>query len=445
MAAWTRLAAWLCVDVLVLTGCTYSSQEPGLFPSPNRRTEASPPSANRFPPQKTNPKLPVAGERIWVSGGQPAVTMRIAVHAVRQVEGATVLDWSVTPLHAEGFGFGDSLPDIEMGLDQPARGNYEPAVSLLDPTHAQVYRPLTHQSRRLFNQCLCTPLWLVAQELRIGETRLLQIGFPSLPGAMDYVDVSMATLTPFSHVPVSPVGTAPAADRPTDLARAAESPKPLPQQIDFHNPIQSKQVQRILVNNVWAAPGRATLEWTLGSLTDQDSSQIPAYGPPVAAPRPADDVSLVNSNPANGPVLAVSAPSGLKRLTASSVATQRNGVAGYECLCTELGLWTSGLRKAGRSVSLVTNYAELPPRTAAVDVDLPGFGTFRKVPVTAVEDAAGRLGPPQRVKTGLWNYSDEDPPRGWSTNEWPTDVPDPTQLSAYRPVVETIRAMPGAR
>jgi hypothetical protein len=444
MAAWTRLAASVGVALLVLTGCTYSSQEPGLFPSPDRPTEASPPSANRFPPQRTNPKLPVAAERIWVSGGQPAVTMRIAVHAVRRVEGATVLDWSVTPLHAEGFHFGDSLPEIEMGLDQPARGNYDPAISLLDPTKAQVYRPLTHQSRRRFNHCLCTPLWLVAQQLRVGETRLLQIGFPSLPDTLDFVDVSMATLTPFSHVPVSPLGTAPAADRATDLARAAEPRPALPEQVVFHNPIQPEQMQRIVVNRLWAAPGRTTLEWTLTSLTDQFSGRFPEYGPPVVAPRPAGDVAHVNTSPASGPVLAVSTAGGAKRLTASFVATERNDLVGYECLCTELGIWASSLRKAGGSISLVTNYPELPPRTRSLDVDLPGFGNFRNVTATTLEDSARRLGPSQRVETGQWSYSENDPPRGWSTNEWPTDVPDPTQLSAYRPVVETLRTIPDA-
>jgi hypothetical protein len=149
MAAWTRLAASVSVVVLALTGCTYSAHEPGLFPSPPPRTDA--PSPSRFPPQPTNPKLPVAAESIWVTGGRLAVTMRIAVHAVRRVEGGTVLDWSVTPLNAAGLGFGDDLPGIELGLDLPTRGNFEPAVSLLDPEGMQVYRPLIHQSRRMFN------------------------------------------------------------------------------------------------------------------------------------------------------------------------------------------------------------------------------------------------------------------------------------------------------
>jgi hypothetical protein len=350
----------------------------------------------------------------------------------------------VTPLSAAGFGFGDGLPGIELGLDRPARGNHDPAVSLLDARSTKVYRPLAHQSRRLSNHCLCTPLWRLAQELRIGETRLLQVTFPSLPDATEFVDISLATVPPFFHVPVSPVGTTPQPDMPTNLARSADVPRPLPQQIEFRNPIQSRQVQRIQVTRVWAAPGRSTLEWTLSSVSDQFSNRLLEYGPPVAAPRPGDGVFLVNGSPASGPVLLVPSPDGVKRLTASWVATERNGVAGYECLCTELGLWSSGLRHAGGSAGLVTNYPELPPRTRSVDVELPGFGTFRKVPVTALDDSAYRLRAPQSAETGLWTYSVEDPPRGWPTSDWPTDTPDPTQLSSYRPAVEPLRALPGA-
>ena len=443
MAAWTRLAASVSVAILTFTGCTYSTEEPGLFPSREPATTEEPSDNNRFPPQPTNPQLPVAGERIWVSGGQVPVTMRIAVHAVRRVRGATVLDWSVTPLSAEGFEFGDGLPGIELGLDRPARGNHDPAVALLDAKSTRVYRPLAHQSRRRSNHCLCTPLWRLTQALRIGETRLLQVTFPSLPDATEFVDVSLATVPPFFHVPVSPIGTAPGASRPTDLARPADVPEPLDQHIEFHNPVRSRQVQRIQVTRVWSAPGRATLEWTLSSVTDQYSHRLLEYGPPVAASRP-DGVFLANGSPASGPVLLVPGADGLERLTASWVATERNGVAMYECLCSELGLWSSGLRQAGRSVGLVTNYPELPPRTRSVDVDLPGFGTIRKVPVTAVDDAARKLGPPKRVETGLWTYSVEDPPVGWPTADWPTDTPDPTQLASYRPVVETVRALPGA-
>jgi hypothetical protein len=443
MAAWTRLAASAGVAVLLLAGCTYSTQEPGLFPSPQRTTEAPTPTRDRFPPQRTNPKLPVAGERIWATGGQIPVTLRIAVHAVRRVEGATVLDWSVTPLSSDGLGFGDSLPRIELGLDRPARGNHDPAVSLLDAKAGLVYRALTHQSRRWSNHCLCTPLWALAQDLRIGETRLLQVAFPSLPAATSFVDVSMATLTPFFHVPVSPLGTAPVAGQPANLARRAETLRPLAQPIEFRNPPRSGQLQRIQVNGVRAAPGRTTLEWSPSSVTDQFANRFPEYGPPVAAPRP-ENIYLLNNSPASGPVLLVLAPGGVKRLTTSWVATERNDVPGYECLCTELGLWSRGLREAGGSVDLVSNYPGVPAGTRTVDIDLPGFGTFRKIPVTAVEDSAHRLRPPEPARTGLWTYLVAAPPPGWPTTDWPTDTPDPAQLVEYRSTVERVVNLPGA-
>ena len=247
----------------------------------------------------------MAGERIWVSGGQIAVTMRIAVHAVRRVEGATVLDWSVTPLSAAGFAFGDSLPGTRDGAGRSGAQQLQPAVSLLDPEGGLIYRPLIHQSRRVFNHCLCTPVWRLAQSLRIGETRLLQISFASLPATMEYVDVSMSTVTPFFHVPVSPVGTAPVAGTPTDLARPAEAPRPLAQRVEFRNPIQSRQLQRIQIIRVLATPRRTTLEWTLSSVTDQFSTRVLEYGPPVAAKPPPTDVYLINTSPASGPVLLV--------------------------------------------------------------------------------------------------------------------------------------------
>ena len=287
MAAWTRLAVLASVAVLALAGCTYSTDEPGLFPSPQPRTQAPSPTRSGFPPQETNPKLPVAGERIWVSGGQVPVTMRIAVHAVRRVEGATVLDWSITPLSAEGLEFGDDLPGIELGLDRPARGNHEPAVSLLDAEAGRVYRALTHDSRQS-NHCLCTPLWYMAQQMRIGETRLLQVAFPPLArrdrlrrGQHGHGDSRSST----SRSVPSGLHRWPAG-RPISPARPSGR-KPFPSRSSSTTRSSPGSVQRIQVNRVWAAPGRTTLEWTLSSVTDQNSNRILEYGPPVAARRPA--------------------------------------------------------------------------------------------------------------------------------------------------------------
>jgi hypothetical protein len=438
-AALRRPAAWACAAVLALTsGCTYSADEPGLFPEPPARTESTVlPGDGRFQPLPTNPDLPVAGERLYVSGfSRLPITIRLAVHAVRRVEGATVLDWSVTPIGAPGFTFGDSLPSIELGLEPANRGA---AGQLVDPTAGRVYQPLTHRSRRVFNHCLCTPLIRVQPNLRIGETRLLQTTFPALPGSLAFVDVSLSTVAPIRHVPVSPVGTVPVALTSTDLARPDEVVAPGPGKIDFPNPSRSEQLQRIQVTRVLVAPGRSTLEWTLTSLDDQ-ASRVLNYEPPVSG-NPPDGVEVVNFSPASGAVLRV----GSRRLTNLWARTQVNNRTAYECQCSEIGLWASGLSHDGVTVGLVTNYPALPAGTRTVDVEFPGFGIIRGVAVAEVADGAANLGPPQPAKTGQWMYSLEDLPYGWPTSEWPTDTPDTSDLADYESAAEPLVTLPAAR
>ena len=135
---------------------------------------------NRQPPAPTNPQLPVAAEAEWTTAEGLHITTRFAIHAVRRLQLATVVDWSVTPLRAPGYAFGDDLPSwVDLGLSRSSEGDVN--MFLIDPTGDKVYRTLSHQSRRLFNRCLCTPLWLAQQNLRIGETRMLQATFPPLP------------------------------------------------------------------------------------------------------------------------------------------------------------------------------------------------------------------------------------------------------------------------
>src|SRR5215207_8191046 len=190
-AASRRPAAWACAAVLLLSGCSYSADEPGLFPSPPpRHTGPAEPNA-KFQPQPTNPELPVLGERLWASGfSELPITIRIAVHAVRRAEQVTVLDWSVTPVSAPGFRFGDDLPPTDLGLSPATR--VSPTVALLDPGARKAYQPLAHRSREEFNHCLCIPLVRLQPNLRVGETRLLQVAFPSLPESLGFVDVSLA-------------------------------------------------------------------------------------------------------------------------------------------------------------------------------------------------------------------------------------------------------------
>jgi hypothetical protein len=440
MAAAARRPAVLAfAAALLLAGCTYDTTEPGLFPSPQPPVERTVAPRERFKPRPTNPELPVFGERLWVSASSPLpITFRIAVHAVRRIERASVLDWSMTPIAAPGFAFGDSLPPSELGLEPATRPSL--AMALLDPTAGVAYQPLTHRSRAEFNHCLCVPLLRLKPDLRLGETRLLQTAFPALPEPLAFVDVNLFTVTPVRHVPVSPIGTAPVARRPIDLARAGEVPQPGPAKIDFPNPSGSQQRQRIQVIGVRSAPGRATLEWTLTSLNHQGWTRVLEYEAPVTA-TPPEGVRLANVSPASGPVLRV----GSSRLSTLWSRTERNNLTSYECQCTEIGLWAAGLRQGGVTVGLVTNYPALPSGTAAVDVEFPGFGTIRGVPVTEAEDAARNAGPSRPVETRQWVYSTEDYPYGWPTSDWPTDTPDTSDLAEYDGRVEPLVTLPAAR
>ena len=437
-AAVRRPAGWARAAILLLSGCTYSASEPGLFPSPRPPVEHTAVPGSGFKPQPTNPKLPVLGERLFVSAFRELpITIRIAAHAVRRVEGATVLDWSITPIAAPGFEFGDNLPTTDLGLDPATRSS--PALALLDVRGGKVYQPLVHSSREEFNHCLCTPLLRLQPNLRMGESRLLQVAFPPLPESLTFVDITLNTVAPFRHVPVSPVGSTPMARQPTDLARPGKVLPPSPQKLDFPNPIGSQQFQRIQVTRVLTAPGQATLEWTLTSLDDQDGRVLDYLAPVESSPP--SGVEVLGSSQASGPVLRV----GGTRLHNAWSRTKIFNRTAYECQCTEIGLWASGLRSAGVSAGLVTTYPGLPAGTRTVDVEFPGFGTLRGIPVTPVEDAARNVAAPEPATTGRWTYDVADPPYGWPTSEWPTDLPDQVQMAEYERNVDTLTTLPSAR
>lgn len=434
MVAARRSAGWACATVVLLAACSYGPDEPGLFPTAPVTSVERPAPTVRFTPQTTNPELPVAGERLWASGtAELPLAVRIAVHAVRRIEGATVLDWSITPIGVPGYGFGDRLPATDLGLEQATRTG--PAVTLLDPGGRTAYQPLVRKSRE-DTHCLCTPVRGVRRDLRVGETRLLQVTFPALPASMAYVDVGVLTVTPFRHLPVSPLGTVPVATGPTDLARPEELAALPPTRIDFANPSGSEQFQWIHVTRVLAAPGRTTLEWNLTSVQDQEIPVLD-YGPPVES-RPIKGVALLGTSQASGPLLRA----GPTRLHSVWARTTVLGRTAYECQCTEIGLWAKRLRDAGAYAVLVTNYSALPKGTRTVDVELPGFGTLRDIAVVPVEDAAGNLAPPVPADTGRWTYAVQDPPEGWPTSAWPTDLPDPAQLEDYAASVVPIVTLP---
>ena len=115
----------------------------------------------------------------------------------------------------------------------------------------------------------------------------------------------------------------------------------------------------------------------------------------------------------------------------------------YECLCSSLGLWAGSLRRQGGQASVTSNYPALPAGTQKIDVILPGVATIPGIPVVQAEDSGGRLGPPQPYAGETWTYVSNNPPRGWTTAEWPSAMPDQEQLESYRFVIEDLTQLPG--
>jgi hypothetical protein len=437
VAAVQRLVTVVAAACLFMSGCSYAKQEPGLF---RNNASQSPTTSRSAPPAPTNPKLPVAAEAEWTTAEGLRITTRFALHAVRRLADATVVDWSVTPLSAPGYARGDRLPSwTDLGLSRTSEGDVN--MFLLDPS-GKVYRTLSHQSRRLFNRCLCTPLWLVQQGLRMGETRILQATFPPLPAALDFIDVDLINLTPFAHVPVTPIGQVPTAPHPTNLARPPSAVRPTLGQQVFRYRQEPGRVQSIAIDRVVVAPGRTSLELTIKSVTDQSTFILEPALSPIGGIFP-DRVDVLNRDVVSGPMIRPHGDVAAKPTRVSWLTTAVANRKAYECLCSQLGLWAGSLRREGGQASVASNYPALPAGTRAVDVILPGVATLSDIPVVEAADSAPQLGPPKPHTADTWIYYSDDPPHGWTTAQWPTPLPDSDQLKDYRFFIENLTPLPG--
>jgi hypothetical protein len=433
-----RLVAVIAAACVLSGGCSYAKEEPGLF---RREAASSSTAKTQPPPAPTNPELPVAAEAEWMTAEGLQISIRFAIHAVRRLAVGTVVDWSVTPLSAPGYAHGDDLPSwVDLGMSRSSEGDVN--MFLIDPVGGKAYRTLSHQSRRLFNRCLCTPLWLAQQGLRIGETRMLQATFPPLPEALGFIDVDLINLVPFVHVPVTPIDRVPTALHPTDLVRPPGAARPILGQRVFRYRELPHRVQSITIDRVVKAPGRTSVEWTIKSITDQSTFILEPAPPPIGGIQP-DGVDVLNRDVVSGPQIK---PEGLPPAKALRVSWLTTAVAerkAYECLCSSLGIWAGSLRRAGGQASVTSNYPPLPSGTRTVEMILPEVATIPGIPVVDAEDVAPRLGPTKPYAGETWFYDSNDPPRGWTTAEWPTPLPDQGQPKNYRFFIENLTHLPG--
>lgn len=420
---------------VTVAGCTYDPTEPGLFRSQAPRPSPSLTSREPEPPvPKPNPSLPVAGEHFWTTADGSGVRLRIAVHAVRRIAGATVLDWSVTPEAAPGLRLGEALTrSVDFGLTGESGNSVK--VELVEG--GRVYRPLTHTSAQAFHHCLCTPIWLAEQSLRVGVTTLMQVAYPPMPEPTGFVDVLFATVPSIFHVALTPIGQVPTAGRPRDV-RHPVRPDSLGASVRFRYPGGPERQQLITVDRIITGPAATSMSWTIQTLNDQRNLRLAPFGPPVN--RIPAGPGVVNANATDGPTLR---PGGRgPKLAASWMTADIYGRAGFECLCTELGLWSAALWSPGGAVSVVTNYPALPAGTRQVDVSLPGVGVLKGLPVEPAPDAAAAVGRSRPAPLDVWTDNPAVPRPAWTGADWPTPLPAAAQLRDYVFTVEQVTTTP---
>jgi len=426
-----RLAATLVALACLVAGCSYDPVEPGLFGRP-RTEQATAPPIRPGPPTETlpspNPDLPVVGEAIWTTPEGLAITMRFAVHAVRRMEGSTVLDWSVTPLHGAGLEPKDPLPTtVDLGLSRPHEGY--PDILLADAARARVYRPLT--SKGWGSLCLCTPVTLAQRNLRIGYTTLLQVAFPALPDELATVDVQLATVPPFWRVPVTPPGMLPLASYPTDLARPADQTPVIASTKPFsYRPAGQRYL--VMVNAVYSSNSFTSIAWTILSIEPGRGLRA-ASTPPFADAAPPR--RAYNPISAGGPQIKIGTRRPVWR--ARLVTTKLAGLGALECLCTDLRSGAA-LRVTGQHMHVITNLPPVPSGTSTVDIVFPGLTTLTDIAVTPAPNSTFRSAGPAVRGAGFWTYRAEQPHPGWRPRDWPTPLPGRDQLRDFQTTVDEI-------
>ncbi len=420
---------WVAIALLtaVLAGCSLGPRpEPGLFGRPDE------PSGSPAVPERTAAPVtavPVLADTTWTSTDGRGVTVRMAVHAIRRTAGATVLDWSITPLSAAGLSTGDAVPEgVDLGLQRYGDGDTN--LFLADPAHGLLYRPLS--ARRGTRHCLCTPIWLVQHRLQVGRTQLLQLTFPPLPADVTTVSVLTLTAPPLADLPVAPVDAVPQATGPIELTRPVQIHPALASTPVFTYQGRTRgQQYLVFVEDVVTSTAFTTLRWTVQVVTDGDGLQ---GLPPLSAGR-RDPYTYEE---ASGPVLRV--PGGGATRTAQLVTTTLDGRGTTECLCSNLGVGYGASGRTSQRITLVTTYPKLPTGTARVDVVFPGLPTLTGLSTSAPPRT--RLAGPT-VDAGLlapgWTYDPTDPPAGWELAAWPTPLPERSQLADYVSSVDRLR------
>ena len=423
----------IVIAVCALAGCRHAPQEPGLFGRHTEPPSAVPPSSTRITtetPPRGNPELPVVGDAVWTSGDGLDITVRLAVHAVRRMARGTVLDWSVTPLSGPDLAADDAVPSsLNLGLSRFGEGNTN--VFLIDANARRLYRPLTRRGPGP-QSCLCTPVSLVQRELRIGRTTLLQTAYPPLPDDVSTIDVDIASVPIFSHVPITPAGMVPLVGSPTDLTRPVTRSAAASSTPEFtYRPGHQRFI--ITIDTVYVSGTFTSIVWSIQSI-DRGLGLEAADRPPFA-----DDRSpplAYNRVSASGPQALINGRG--EPIRTRLATTKLAGRGALECLCSDLRLWARVMRQADQRVSVVTNLPAVAVGSSAVDIVLPGLVTLSDVRLTPAPDSTFRSAGPGPVRPSYWEVRRGEAHPGWDSSAWPTPLPRPGRLKEFRATVDDI-------
>lgn len=390
------------------------------------------------------------------AGTESPQQVRVAVHGVRRMTGATVLDWSVTPLASDTAKLGDK---VDQQLDVNVAPNFDNtnALVLIDAAAKKVYRPLDNDDQvapggHQVAGCLCVPWFKVYRDLTVGKTRLMQAAFPELPANLDSITVSIRNQPLVSDAPLTPKGEVPTG-KTADLNAKADALPIAAAAVDFVYPVgdnlkQPTQRMSLTINQVVAGSTGTSLIFSVRA--DKDGPGIDAFGG-----RPINDPEVVAYGTklydlgSSGPGVRVAGPTDTPVIRAWFASLKQKtgkppGVpadfAWRECLCTYTQFYGKFLETSGRSISLVEHMPALPAGTSAVDIVFPGKSllTIKSVKVT---EAPKMTGSSKKVDVGTWKYGSVetgDLPKGWELKDWPTPVPDTASIADSEAVVDDL-------
>ena len=332
----------------------------------------------------------------------------------------------MTPLSGGDLGANDAVPSsLNLGLSRFGEGNTN--VFLLDSAARRLYRPLTRRGPGL-QSCLCTPVWLVQRELRIGHTTLLQT--PTLGCRTTFSPLTSTSPPCRSLLGADEPGRDGAGGGdPTDLTRPVTGCGRR-QHSRVHLPARPPAVHHHYRHRLRQQHLHLD-RWSIQS-TDSGLGLEAADRPPFADDRPPP--TAYNPISASGPQALINGR-GQPPIRARLATTKLAGRGALDCCARSaaLGDGHAPSRSAGecrhppaRHFGGLVDGGHRAARTGNLVRRRPHRRSRFHLPI-------GRRLP---VRPNYWAVAPGESHPGWDSAAWPTPLPRPDQLTDFRATVD---------